>query len=532
MIQVLLVEDELMARTHIRSLRVWEGHGYRLCGEATNGEAAIRMIGELEPDVILSDVAMPHMDGVALSHYLVERKLGIPIIMLSSYDSYDYVRETLNNGAVDYLLKHRLDDASLLAVLEKAKRERLQKRASHNVSVKPPGTIDLLAKQSIVKELALGHMGGTHEIEAYFRMNDTGFGTRNLVVGAMSVVHSMVDWRHSDKDRSLFIRSVLELCQSQLEGIVAHIGEDQFVLLFSFEHVRSESQIAYLLQEEKEKLRGMFARFMNVQIRIEFSRCGLRLTEVADGYRQAREKFMSASDTDVRQQERGDSNYHVSAGGLSIKMEKLLLGAFDQKDEAESLSLIKRIFAELAEQGATSESVRLTLTEMVQLAVKVGLKHGAEADTLDRLTVPVQSGLRNAAGPWELKEQIIELYGELIAILRAKDQPAYSGYVAKAIRYMESHFRDNISLQLAAEHVGINTSYLSSLFKKETGMSFVEFLNRRRICRAQQLLGEGVSVKALYMQVGFNNYNYFFKVFKDITGTTPLDYEKNASQSG
>ncbi|SFT15049.1 helix-turn-helix domain-containing protein [Paenibacillus sp. BC26] len=530
MIQVLLVEDELIARTHIRSLAVWEGHGYQLCGEATNGEAAIRMIDELEPDVILSDVAMPLMDGVALSHYLVEQKLGIPIIMLSSYDSYDYVRMTLNNGAVDYLLKHRLDEASLLSVLEKAKHERLQEqRHIGGESLKSAGTIDLHAKQNIVKELVQGHVNSAKQMEVNVHLNEAGFGTRNLVVGAMSIVHyHMMDWRQQDKDRNMFIRSVLELCQSQSEGIVTHIGEDQFALLFSFERIRSESQIASLLQEEKEKLRGMFSKFMNIQMKIEFSRCGLRLTEVADGYRQAQDKLHAMNDTEF-----GGRDHQSPAAGLSIKMEKQLLGAFDQKDEFDMVTLIDRIFAELAEQGASHESIRLTLAEMVQLAAKVGQKHGVAAPTLDRLTAPMQTGLRDAAGPLGLKDKIIAMYSELLETLRTREQSAYSGYVGKAVRFIDSRFRDNISLQLTAEHVGINTSYLSHLFKKETGMSFVEFLNRKRIFRAQQLLEEGVSVKAIYEQVGFNTYNYFFKVFKDITGTTPLDYEKrSAEQSG
>ncbi|SDX61296.1 helix-turn-helix domain-containing protein [Paenibacillus sp. CF384] len=529
MIKVLLVEDELIARTHIRSMSVWEGHGYRLCGEATNGEAAIRMIGELEPDVILSDVAMPLMDGVALSHYLVEQNLGIPIIMLSSYDSYDYVRMTLNNGAVDYLLKHRLDEASLLSVLEKAKHERLlEQKSIGGETLKSSGMIDLQAKQQIVKELALGHMSDIQESESNVRLNEAGFSTRNLVVGAMSIVHyHMMDWRQQDKDRNLFIRSVLELCQSQSEGIVTHIGEDQFALLFSFERIRSESQIASLLQEEKEKLRGMFSKFMNVQMMIEFSRCGLRLSDIADGYRQAKGKLQSMNDAVL------GPDHHSPAAGLSIKMEKLLLGAFDQKDEFDMNALIERIFTELAEQSASHESVRLTLVEMVQLATKVGQKHGIASQTLERLTVPMQMGLRDTAGPLGLKDSIIQMYCELLETLRTQEQSAFSGYVGKAVRFIDSRFRDNISLQLTAEHVGINTSYLSHLFKKETGMSFVEFLNRKRISRAQQLLEEGVSVKAIYEQVGFNTYNYFFKVFKDMTGTTPLDYEKRSSeQSG
>ena len=118
---ILLVDDELLSRTHLKLLIKWEEHGYTLAGEATNGREALQLVEEGKVDIVISDVLMPEMDGVALSGEINRRYPDIPILMLSNYDEFELVRGALRNGAVDYLLKHRLNATVLLETLDRAK---------------------------------------------------------------------------------------------------------------------------------------------------------------------------------------------------------------------------------------------------------------------------------------------------------------------------------------------------------------------------------------------------------------------------
>ncbi|MDG0790373.1 response regulator [Cohnella ginsengisoli] len=107
-------------RHHLTTLLDWNKEGFELCGEAHNGAMALASIGRSAPHVAIIDVNMPEMNGVELNRKIKETHPSVRTIMLSSYDDYDYVRECLKDGAVDYLLKHRLDETSLLAILNKA----------------------------------------------------------------------------------------------------------------------------------------------------------------------------------------------------------------------------------------------------------------------------------------------------------------------------------------------------------------------------------------------------------------------------
>ncbi|MEI2396679.1 response regulator, partial [Paenibacillus phytohabitans] len=116
-------DDEPLVHHHLSTMTDWRSHGFEICGEAYSGPMALQALEELQAHIAIIDVNMPGMNGVELQRTIRERYPAVKTIMLSSYDDYDYVRECLRNGAADYLLKHRLNDQSLIAILKKAARE-------------------------------------------------------------------------------------------------------------------------------------------------------------------------------------------------------------------------------------------------------------------------------------------------------------------------------------------------------------------------------------------------------------------------
>lgn len=117
--QILIIDDELLSRESIKNSIQWEYYGYRICGEAANGADGLLQIRRHQPDVIFLDIKMPVMDGLTLLHNLQSEKLDCKVIMLSVYDDFEYVREAMRLGAVDYLLKHTFEDEDLIHLLQK-----------------------------------------------------------------------------------------------------------------------------------------------------------------------------------------------------------------------------------------------------------------------------------------------------------------------------------------------------------------------------------------------------------------------------
>ena len=126
MIRLLLVDDSPLFCAQFRGLARWEEYGIVIQDEARNGRHAIECINRKLPDIVLTDISMPVMDGIGLIEYLHTHHPEIPIIALSAYDDFDYVRDSLKNGACDYILKHKLDVGQLTDLICNAMKNRSQ----------------------------------------------------------------------------------------------------------------------------------------------------------------------------------------------------------------------------------------------------------------------------------------------------------------------------------------------------------------------------------------------------------------------
>ena len=104
-LSVLIVDDDAMMRISLKSLIAWQEHGYRLIGEASDGEQALEICRRSAPDILITDMKMPRMDGIALLRALQKEKIQMYVIVLSGYDDFQLVREAMRLGAADYLLK-------------------------------------------------------------------------------------------------------------------------------------------------------------------------------------------------------------------------------------------------------------------------------------------------------------------------------------------------------------------------------------------------------------------------------------------
>lgn len=533
MYKILLVDDEALARNHVRSLIDWEKQGFSICGEAANGEIAIEMVKKHAPHVMITDVSMSGMNGVSLCKYIHDHHEKVNVIMLSSYDNYDYVRETLKLGAIDYLLKHKMNRDTLLELLLKLRKrleEENQKTKEKLYIEENWDRINLSVAQNYLKEWVTGTEDHYHTIQGYFQ-NLSQVGTHNILISAMQVNNYFIlTESFSEQEKNQFARSIVDLCQQSIPysviGIVSYVANGRFVFLFSFDSYKSENNIQQQLMQCTDRLKKMIETYMNIKVTFGNSCLSRQISEIPGHYASACKVLdgvlFGASDY-IEAREMNDLFV------LSLQQEKEILNGIAQIDVEQVNRVLEEVFSELKSRRADSDNVQWVISELIHLSRKIEKKSGLDGKAFKM--EELKENLLNCMEELEdIQNWIQGIFQTLIEKLASEKYSSnqFSKYVQQAMKFVQLNYASPISLEETAEFIGITASYLSRLFREEIGISFTEHLNQVRINKAKHvILSSNIKIKDIYKKVGFSSYNYFFKVFKNVEGVTPSVFWKN-----
>ncbi|ANS73869.1 AraC family transcriptional regulator [Paenibacillus yonginensis] len=519
MYQVLLVDDEPLVHHHLRSLSDWRNQGFGLCGEAYEGEEALRMMDQLRPHIVILDVNMQGMNGVELNRAIRERYPSVKTIMLSSYDDYDYVRECLKNGAVDYLLKHRLDAEQLLGVLRKAVREMEKDQDGQMRNFGSPSEFRELLAQTM-----RGRPGAVKELEDYARESGRLQGVVCYTAAAMQISSFLLlAESRSDVQTSRMVQQAIALMQQTLgdqpERTVTYVENGRIAVLFAFKD-RSEQAAASEAERLMSHLRHSLELFLNLKCTYAIGHVCSSLSKLEASYRAA-EQVLDASRPLTME---GVFSERVS---LTIEEQKQILLSVENLDRGGVREAIASAFEGLRQQPVHAQAVQMIVRELLSIGEKAARKWvpfagGDQAGS----AFSAREDLGRIDSVAGLEQWLYSYYEELLDRLkRERAAGPHSRHVSQAILLILEKYPSYITLELAAGAIGLHPSYLSRIFKEETGMTFSEYVNRVRIDASRKLLESGrYSVKQVSVQVGFSTYNYFFKVFKEWTGMTPQAY--------
>jgi two-component system, response regulator YesN len=525
MFQVLLVDDEALARNDVKSMLDWEKHGFTLCGEALNGSMALTMLERLSPHIVLMDVSMPVMNGVELSRIIKERFPKVKMIMLSSFDDYDYVRACLMNGAMDYLLKHRLNAASLLSLLKKAAQDLEYEEREHearNAQTRMLERISPVLHREFVANIARDVPNAGEELQSYARDNQLYANAVTYGTAAVQIVpFLLLTETLADVQKNRFVQQATDVMQMAIGDIhsrtVAYVGEGRFIVLFSSED-RSEHSVTTQMNHAMSSLAHSLFKFLNLKCIYTIGAIYGNIKQLGLSYRKA--------DQEMNDMLYRDTNTSIQRDSLFMEEQKQLLLFLEQLDEERINQVVSTIFAALQGQHVYSMPVQMMVSEMLHLAEMTIKRHFPNASYEDNKLMPSRSELGRAGSIAELEEWVKDGFASVVGA--AKKQHAggrYSRHISQALQFIMEHYASDISLETTANAINLNASYLSRLFKEEMQMTFTEYLNRLRITSSCTLMESGAgSLKQISSQVGFLNHTYFYKVFKTITGMTPQAY--------
>ena len=501
--------------------RLSRSEEYVLCGEASNGAEALDKIEKLRPDVVISDMKMPVMDGLALCRCCRERFPQCAFLVLSNYDDFAYVKETLLLGASDYLLKHSLDAESLLKVLEKIAR---------NGATKDKERTDV--SLTALRERAIRNLlSGVYVSERQIATDIEAF---ELFISMHRVVPVMMwirDYQGSDfaKNSKLsfsIINIVGEILEEQRNGVICYTNHGQYAILLCYEEIRSEQKTREHLLFSLNRIRLCMSNFLGVETQFIIGRMQPSILNVSEEYRALESAFQSHF---YQEKDVWLSDFNFASGEEQVR------DIFSSEDEkrlvyelvsgnAETASELMKTYLGKILEGRPSE----TVCKMIFTRILGCLKRAMEAcsiktDDILRDEYSEESILRISS--YRQSADAIQTVCSRLLEEKGGKNTAASSYMQKAVAYIHRHFRENISQTDVAEHVGISAVYLSVLFKNEMKDSFPGYLRSIRLKEAAHLLERGsTNIKEVAEQSGFQDYTYFLKCFKREFSVTPKEY--------
>ncbi|MBE1440889.1 response regulator [Paenibacillus sp. OAS669] len=509
--KVLLVDDEILVREGICNRIQWEKEGFIYCGDASDGEMALPLIENLAPDILLTDIKMPFMDGLQLSRIVKEKMPAVKIIILSGHDEFHYAREALRIGVEEYCLKP-INAKELLQVLhgvaakidmereEQKNKELLQMRASINQET---------VKEQLLIDLCSGAIPTADAIHAAEALGIGLIARHYLVVLAEltdeAETHSLFKQLLSDMSGHLHVK------RSKKEHVWIIKGE---------ETVGVENTVHSLIRKLKQIEEGLGCILYYGKGTVKG-----RVQEIAASFSEAEQNkcyhyflrnrpIVSVDKGGLAGYDRQQVTNFLKMGDAS-RIDSFVCGyihSIDKQTGAESkfywhyliLDMIASVMAVIHESNG---DVQAFLSEMAPVEETLLI-----SNTLEEVRACATTVLMLA---FQHRERITDKYGELLA--KAKD-------------YIDKNFDNpDLSLQAVAAYVNVSPSHFSGIFSQGTGQTFIDYLIKTRIKRAMELL-KTTSAKSyeIAAMVGYNDPHYFNTVFKKITGVTTKVFRNQA----
>lgn len=537
MLKIFLVEDEVVMREGIKNNIDWKGEGFEFAGEASDGELAYPLIQETKPDILITDIRMPFMDGLELSRLVKQEMPDVKIIVLSGYDEFEYAKEGINIGITDYLVKP-VSGAQLMEAVkkvgriveeEKEQRQFLQKYEQERLENTQ------LAKQKFFRTLVSGKRPVSVLLEESREINlDLVANRYNIIL--FQVFDGDEPGSYSEGQNQA-AKSIQEITEDRKEILMIELGLEgwAFILKETQEKTLEQIEKEFLdkLQEAIRACGGMeyFGGVGQAVGRLsELSRCFEDANRAfAYRYLKKRNQIIYCKDEGDELQSREDMNL----SDLNVdKLDRRVVESFLKTGvRSEIPHFIDEYFASLGGKNIQSLLFRQYVTMNMYFAAAAILEQlGYDSGELvsrcgDFQTMPeVFSTVKRTK---EYLQGVLEI---AVDLRETAARSRYSLIMKNARSYIEQNFdNEDISLNTTAASVNLSPNHFSTIFSQEMGQTFVEFLTHVRMNKAKELLrGTSMKTAEISYAVGYKDPHYFSYLFKKTQECTPREYRSKA----
>ncbi|WP_044481127.1 response regulator transcription factor [Paenibacillus antibioticophila] len=510
MMNVLLVDDEPWVIEGLRTMVNWMDHGFQVCGEASNGPDAFRMIQELGPELVLTDINMPVINGLELIEQS-NRVMARPpkFIILSGYDNFNYALTAMHQRVAEYLLKP-IDEEEIEAVLVRLRRRIMEELETEQSQSR----MHFLLVNNLVNRLLQGEDSAQlmHQTAHTLLLPEDAL-LRCILIEASG---DTSDLRR--QARKYFAETPERIFEDSAGRIGVILPDDKFP------YCRVQELAAGLYNELKNESNGPVT---------------VTVSNALQGIGSVRELYMQVLEVNKckRCQERdGVHNYrdlrqHGNTGNHAREKFKQLLELVTAGQTDEIHSAVEDALASMTEGLPDLRHAMAHVADLeLNLCRRIGEMNG-EPDAFMKKVQDEYGNIGSFKTYSSLRKYVLELCLEAARVLAGLEEKNEHNTIFHVIQYVDREYRGRLQLQDLAKMFHMNSTYLGQLFKKETGKPFNDYLNEKRIEEAKRLLKRTqMKISEIALQVGYPNTDYFISKFKCKTGMLPSVYKQESKR--
>ena len=543
MLKIFLAEDEVVVRETIKRMIPWEELGFELVGEAADGEMALPLLIRQQPDLLITDIKMPFMDGLTLARLAKKEIPGLKVVILSGYDDFNYAKQAIGIGVEDYLLKpitknaliERLSEIRSRYEHEKTQKEYYEKFQREMQAYEKNSSRDFF-------EALVG--GSMDMMEVYKRAEKLGL---DIVAEAYNVLIFTMncdeDFSGQRDEYSSWEAESLELLENFFAGhssaMLFRSNIFSYGVLLKGQRETIEENTRACVDEIRKILSRQDGRrewFLAVGQSVE------RLSQIQKSYHTASRAFsqrylydenilyydeMETMEHPGGQAETEDNAYlqkvDVNALNPAI-LQKFLSNGLQEETE----NFVKDYFYAIGQEPMESLVFRNYVILNVRFSVISFIKglgcDTNEMESADTEEVLAESGKNMESAIGYAKKMI----SQAIEIRDQNSGNKNRSILKTAVDFIDSHYmEEDISLNTVANVANVSANHFSALFSQNMGQTFIEYLTTLRMNKAKELLRcTGMRSSEIAGEIGYKDAHYFSYLFKKTQGMTPSDYRK------